>query len=72
MEDPLLKVYYDEGKYLSEEFIKIGFGWWYYQYSTDKELGKMQETTQKNKLELWQHVNAISPYEWRKLNIKNH
>ena len=29
-------------KYLSEEFIKIGFGWWYYQYSTDKELGKMQ------------------------------
>lgn len=40
----MAKVYTPEGNYLSAEIIKAGLGWWYYQYSTNKELGKMQNT----------------------------
>src|SRR5690606_10311787 len=57
------KVYYDEdGKYLSEEIIKNGFGWWYHFYSDDEDLGKLQEEAQKNKLGLWQDPSVISPW----------
>ena len=63
----IAKVYYDNGKYLSSEIIKVGLGWWYHQYSTNKELGKMQENAKTKNLGLWQDKNAISPYEWRQL-----
>ncbi|QIH34545.1 thermonuclease family protein [Sphingobacterium sp. DR205] len=68
----IAKIYYDSGKYLSEEIIKSGLGWWYHQYSKNTQLGKLQEAAKFNGLGLWQDKNAISPYEWRKLNkLKN-
>ena len=63
----IAKIYYNNGKYLSAEIIKVGLGWWYHQYSTNKELGKMQENAKTKNLGLWQDKNAISPYEWRQL-----
>ena len=63
----IAKIYYNNGKYLSAEIIKVGLGWWYHQYSTSKELGKMQENAKTKNLGLWQDKNAISPYEWRQL-----
>lgn len=65
----IAKIYYNNGKYLSAEIIKAGLGWWYYQYSTDKELGKMQDLAKSKGLGLWQDKNAISPYEWRQINF---
>lgn len=52
----IAKIYYDE-KYLSEEIIKAGFGWWYFYFSKDKNLGRLQDhaKTQK-KEELWKSV----------------
>lgn len=41
----IAKIYYDN-KYLSEEIIKAGFGWWYYKYSDDKHLGLLQDQAQ--------------------------
>lgn len=58
------KIYYDN-KYLSEEIIKAGFGWWYYKYSDDKHLGELQDEAQEKKLGLWQDVNAIPPWVYR-------
>lgn len=54
----IAKIYYDE-KYLSEEIIKAGFGWWYFYFSKDKNLGKLQDhaKTQK-KEELWKSVRS--------------
>ena len=63
----IAKIYYNNGKYLSAEIIKVGLGWWYHQYSTNKELGKMQENAKTKNLGLWQDKKAISPYEWRQL-----
>ncbi|MBB6369693.1 thermonuclease family protein [Chryseobacterium shigense] len=65
------KVYYDNGKYLSAEIIKAGYGWWYYAYSKDSGLGKMQETAKNNKLGLWQDKKAVSPWDFRKQQREN-
>lgn len=64
----IAKVYYDGGKYLSSELIKAGFGWWYYYYSKDKSLEKLEKEAQIHKLGLWQDHSAIAPWEYRRQN----
>lgn len=63
----IAKVFYDDGKYISAEIIKNGFGWWYFYYSNDKRLQELENVARKNSLGLWADKNAISPWEWRKL-----
>ena len=63
----IAKVYYDNGKYLSKELIKAGMGWWYFFYSNDASLGKLQEKAQQKKIGLWQDNQAIAPWEYRKI-----
>ncbi|MGK6341335.1 thermonuclease family protein [Chryseobacterium sp. DT-3] len=65
------KVYYDHGKYLSAEIIRAGYGWWYYSYSKNADLGKMQELAKNKKLGLWQDKKAISPWDFRKVQREN-
>ncbi len=43
----IAKVYFDNGKYLSEELIKNGLGWWYSKYSKNENLGKIQSLAKK-------------------------
>lgn len=62
----IAKIYYDN-KYLSQEIIRAGFGWWYYRYSNDKNLGLLQDQAQQKKLGLWQDINAIPPWVYREL-----
>ncbi|SHF34183.1 thermonuclease family protein [Chryseobacterium takakiae] len=59
------KVYY-EGKYLSEELIKAGLGWWYYRYSDDMNLGKLQDIAKNKKIGLWSDTKIVPPWEFRK------
>ncbi|MEJ5104990.1 thermonuclease family protein [Chryseobacterium sp. MYb328] len=63
----IAKVYYDQDKYLSKEVIKAGMGWWYFSYSKDDSLGRLQEKAQQKKMGLWQDVHAIAPWEYRKM-----
>lgn len=63
----IAKVYYDNGKYLSQELIKAGLGWWYYTYSKDSFLGDLQENARSKKLGMWQDVHAVAPWEYRKM-----
>ena len=63
----IAKVFYDNGKYLSEEIIRNGFGWFYFKYSNNKKLEKLHYDAKEKKLGLWQDIKAISPYEWRQL-----
>lgn len=62
----IAKIYYN-GRYLSEEIIKAGLGWWYYQYSDDQKLRKYEEKARAKKLGLWKDKNAMSPWEYRKM-----
>lgn len=64
----IAKVYYDNGKYLSEEIIKNGFGWWYYRYSNRNEFALLEKTAIDNKIGLWTHPNPLPPWVWRHLN----
>lgn len=65
----IAKVFYD-GKYLSEEIIKNGFGWHYKQYSDSKILSNIENVARKNKKGLWYDKNATPPWEYRKSKKK--
>ena len=67
----IAKVYFDNGKYLSEELIKNGLGWWYSKYSKNKNLGNYQSLAKTKKLGLWSDKNAIAPSEWRSKKHRN-
>ncbi|ASW74170.1 nuclease [Chryseobacterium piperi] len=63
----IAKVYFNNDRYLSEEIIKKGYGWWYYQYSDNENLGVLESKARALKLGLWSATEAnISPWEWRK------
>ena len=63
----IAKVFYD-GKYLSKEIIRNGYGWFYFKYSSNKELEELHNLAKFNKIGLWADSKAISPFEWRQLN----
>lgn len=64
----IAKVFYDNGKYLSEEIIKFGLGWHYKQYSSSEKLAALERNARKQKTGLWFDPNPISPYLFRKKN----
>lgn len=64
------KIFYDHNKYLSEEIIKAGFGWWYFKASKNLDLQKLQDSAKAKKLGLWTDKNAVSPWEYRKSRRK--
>ncbi|REC40000.1 thermonuclease family protein [Chryseobacterium sp. 5_R23647] len=66
----IAKIFYDNHKYLSEELIKAGLGWWYFIYSDNKNLGIFEKVAKQRRFGLWQDENAISPWDWRKLKSK--
>ena len=66
----IAKIFYDHNKYLSEEIIKAGFGWWYFKASKNIDLQKLQDTAKAKKLGLWMDKNAVSPWEYRKSRRK--
>lgn len=61
----IAKIYYNK-KYLSEEIIKSGYGWWYKQYSKATHLQDVQNKAKKAKKGLWKDKNPIAPWEFRK------
>ncbi|MCY0977136.1 thermonuclease family protein [Chryseobacterium wangxinyae] len=61
----IAKIFYDNNKYLSEEIIKAGYGWWYYKYSKNNDLEKYQNIAKEQKLGIWSEENAIAPWDYR-------
>lgn len=62
----IAKVYFNNDQYLSEEIIKKGYGWWYYQYSNNENLGVLEAKARALQLGLWSGNETVSPWEWRK------
>ena len=57
--------------YLGEESINLwqvrnGWAWQYKQYSKSETLKRAEEQARKEKVGLWQDVNPVPPWEWRK------
>lgn len=59
-------VFYDNGKYLSREIVRAGFGWWYFKASKNTELQKLQDEAREKRLGLWADRQPVSPWDFRK------
>ena len=66
----IAKVFYD-GKYLSKEIIKNGFGWHYKRHSTSKKLAALEQLAKDNKIGLWSDKRAVAPWEYREMKKRN-
>lgn len=66
----IAKIYYDN-KYLSQEIIKSGLGWWYFRYSNNKKLGELENTARNKKVGLWIDTRAVAPWDFRKFRNQN-
>lgn len=53
-------------KDLGLELLKAGLAWHYKYYSDDPTMAKLETEAKENKLGLWQDLNPIQPYYWRK------
>ncbi|WP_139421394.1 thermonuclease family protein [Chryseobacterium mulctrae] len=58
-------------KYLSEEIIRAGLGWWYFRYSANKKLGDLENIARNKKVGLWKDSKMVAPWEFRKLKNYN-
>ena len=58
-------VIYNDSLNLNLELVKNGLAWHYIKYSNDSLLQKLENEARRNKIGLWQDVNAIPPWEWR-------
>jgi endonuclease YncB( thermonuclease family) len=46
--------------------VRTGNAWHYKYYSSDPELAKAENFARNEKLGLWQDLNPIEPWQWRK------
>ena len=57
-----------DGENLSEELVRAGLAWWYYLYSDDLTLKKLESEAKNARKGLWYESNPIPPWEFRKMN----
>jgi endonuclease YncB( thermonuclease family) len=53
-------------KNVSEELIKNGLAWHYYQYSKSKYLSDLENEARLKKINIWSDKKSIAPWEYRK------
>lgn len=54
------------GKNLNRELVKAGLAWWYFTYSTDAMLEKLEEEARNSKRGLWEDKSPLPPWEFVK------
>jgi micrococcal nuclease len=59
------EVFLKDGRSLNKELVKAGMAWWYREYSSDVEMGKLEEEARAAKRGLWNDSNPIAPWDWR-------
>jgi micrococcal nuclease len=57
---------YVDGIWLNKAIIDAGLAWHYKRYSSNEELSKAELTARNHKLGLWQDLNPIPPWEFRR------
>ena len=57
-----------DGRNLSEEIVRVGLAWWYYLYSDDLILKKLESEAKIARKGLWFQPNPMPPWEFRKLD----
>jgi micrococcal nuclease len=58
--------YLTDGTHVNAEIVRAGFAWQFRQYSTDPEIGRLEQAARENRRGLWEDEHAIPPWEFRK------
>jgi Metal binding domain of Ada/Staphylococcal nuclease homologue len=45
--------------------VRAGFAWWFREYSTDQNLGALEDEARAAKRGLWADPRPVPPWEWR-------
>lgn len=55
-----------DGRNLTEEIVRAGFGWWFRRYAAaDTRLRTLEEEARKAGRGLWADSNPVAPWDWR-------
>ena len=57
----------EDGRNLSQELVKAGYGWWFFKYSDDEQLGIQEVQAKIAKMGLWKAKNPVPPWIFRKV-----
>ena len=57
----------EDGRNLSQELVKAGMAWWYFKYSEDRELGRLELEAKLAHVGLWAGTNPVPPWVFRKI-----
>jgi micrococcal nuclease len=55
-----------DGRVLNRELVAAGLAWWYWQYSKDASLGKLETEARAARRGLWADPNPVPPWCYRK------
>src|SRR5690606_26539976 len=59
-------IYNSEGVNLNKEMVRLGMAWHFKRYSNDDSYAELEKEARKNKVGLWQELNPVAPWDWRK------
>jgi micrococcal nuclease len=60
------QVVLEDGTNINYEIVKNGYAWQYLAYSNNMELAGLEQHARENKLGLWQDINPVAPWNFRK------
>jgi micrococcal nuclease len=60
------QVVLEDGTNVNYEIVKNGYAWQYLAYSNNMELAGLEQHARENKLGLWQDINLVAPWNFRK------
>jgi endonuclease YncB( thermonuclease family) len=60
------EVFLPDGSNLNKKIVGAGYAWQYKRYSKDPEYGVREAEARAAKLGLWQDMNPVPPWEWRR------
>jgi micrococcal nuclease len=60
------QVLLEDGTNVNYEIVKNGYAWQYLAYSKNMELAGLEQHARENKLGLWQDINPVAPWNFRK------
>lgn len=55
-----------DGTNVNEQLVKAGFAWHYKQYSTNGQIGILEQEAREQRLGLWADKNPTAPWDYRR------
>lgn len=56
----------DENQVINYEMVRWGYAWWYFDFSDDMEIERLEMEARTNKWGLWKLIDPIPPWEHRR------